>query len=183
VVEVKDAEAAIELVQFAYFKKVLEKEKRSKRKSQDSDGETGDEEDEVAASPPRKKQKAPKRPARKEGDEGYDPYDMDEIADETAQPPTLAEERKRRASGSAPTTPVAEASTEITNDRLKIFRSALNDVFKTERAQSVTLDVVKKHMTSNKIEKPFTQEEIMAAVDKMQDENQVMLSDNILFLV
>jgi len=183
-VEVKDAEAAIELVQFAYFKKVLEKEKRSKRKSQDSDGETGDEEeDEVAASPPRKKQKAPKRPARKEGDAGYDPYDMDEIADESTQPPSLAEERKRRASGSAPTTPVAEASTEITNDRLKIFRSALNDVFKAERAQSVTLDVVKKHMSSNKIEKPFTQEEIMAAVDKMQDENQVMLSDNILFLV
>ena len=37
-VEMVDAQAALELVQFAYFKKVLEKEKRSKRKSQDSAG-------------------------------------------------------------------------------------------------------------------------------------------------
>jgi len=185
-VELSDAKAAIELVQFAYFKKVLEKEKKTKRKSQNSDGESEGEEDkdEEESSPPRKKAKTPraKRPARKEGDEGYDPYDIEDI-EETEQPASLSEERQRRRSGSAPSTPAAQSSTEITDDRLKVFRTSLNQLYKKERAQSVELAKVKQHMTTSHADSPFSDAEVMAAIDKMMDENQVMLSDNILFLV
>ncbi|XP_005107582.1 zygotic DNA replication licensing factor mcm3 [Aplysia californica] len=186
-VELVDAQAAVELVQFAYFKKVLEKEKKTKRKSQDSEGEEEEERDEDEEnSPPRKKQRTPrgKRQARKEGEEGYDPYDIEEIGEEVEDQPTLEEERrKRRASGSAPSTPQAPASTEITDDRLKVFRTSLNQLFKKERAQSVALNSVRGHMASEHGDSPFSEEEMMAAIDRMQDENQVMLSDNILFLV
>lgn len=43
-ISVADAEAAIELVQYAYFKKVLEKEKKKKRRRDQSEDEESDEE-------------------------------------------------------------------------------------------------------------------------------------------
>ena len=46
-VEVRDADVAIELVRFACYKKVLEKEKRTKRKQVQTDDEE-EEEEEVA---------------------------------------------------------------------------------------------------------------------------------------
>ncbi|XP_044727672.1 DNA replication licensing factor Mcm3 isoform X2 [Chrysoperla carnea] len=44
IISVSDAEAAIELVQYAYFKKVLEKEKKKKRRRDQSEDEESDEE-------------------------------------------------------------------------------------------------------------------------------------------
>lgn len=182
-VDLVDAKAAVELVQFAYFKKVLEKEKKSKRKSQDSDAESEEEgtKEKGEKSPPRKKPKT-RRPLRKEGDEGYDPYDIEDIEEESGTQPSLDEERrKRRSSGSAPSTPAAQSA--VTDTRLKIFRTSLYQLFKKERAQSVNLDDVKKHMATTHADSPFSNDELMAAIDKMMDENQVMLSDQILFLV
>jgi DNA replication licensing factor MCM3 len=48
----QDAHAAIELVQYAYFKKVLEKEKKRRRRNSDSDSE--DEEIEQQQQKPKK---------------------------------------------------------------------------------------------------------------------------------
>ncbi|GFO12882.1 DNA helicase [Plakobranchus ocellatus] len=189
-VELQDAEAAIELIEFAYFKKVLEKEKRSKRKAKDSEGEES--QDEEAGEndgdenvPPRKKQRTPRksRKPQEKGEDGYDPYDSDAIGTEDEPVPLEEDRRKRRASSSAPTTPVAEQQSGITDDRLKVFRSSLYQLYKKERAQSVQLQQVKDYMAAQHTSQVFTEEEILAAIDKMMDENQVMLSDNIVFLV
>lgn len=42
-VNLRDAEAAIDLVQFAYFKKVMEKEKKKRRHEEDSSDEENEE--------------------------------------------------------------------------------------------------------------------------------------------
>ncbi|XP_054708242.1 LOW QUALITY PROTEIN: zygotic DNA replication licensing factor mcm3-like, partial [Uloborus diversus] len=75
-VNLKDAQAAIDLVQFAYFKKVMEKEKKRRRE----DGSSDEEEIEEA----HKKKKQMGKPRPKPGEEGYDPYDFDEEGPESA---------------------------------------------------------------------------------------------------
>lgn len=65
-IEMEDAQCAVELIQFAYFKKVLEKPRGKKRK-EDDDSEEDDEEIEQ----PNKRQR------RRSGSE-KDPYEFDE---------------------------------------------------------------------------------------------------------
>lgn len=183
-VELSDAQAAVELVEFAYFKKVLEKEKKSRRRAHDSEEEGSQDEDAEKAPTQKKARSAPTRKTRrKEGDEGYDPYDIDEIEENIVPVPLEEERRKRRASGSAPSTPVAPSSTQVSEERLKVFRSSLYQLYKKERAQSVQVDQIKAHMATTHKDAPFNDDEIMSAIDKMMDDNQVMLSDNIVFLV
>lgn len=68
-VESEDARAAIELVQFAYFKRVLEKEKRKRRRHDSDASEIADEIDESRQA---------KRSKRATGDSGeVDPYEYD----------------------------------------------------------------------------------------------------------
>ena len=48
VIDADDAQSAIELVQFAYFKRVLEKQRKRKKNDQEDDGEEEGTEDEAA---------------------------------------------------------------------------------------------------------------------------------------
>lgn len=52
------------------------------------------------------------------------------------------------------------------------------DLFKTEHAQSVSLDKVKGQMGSG-----FTEDEVFAAIEKMMEANQLMLADDVVFLI
>merc|ERR1719381_41077 len=85
-VTAEDAEAAIELIQFAYFKKVLEKEKKKRRKSEGEGGEGTDTESEEEAMEEgnkenvesRKRKRTGKQKLYTAGEEGVeDPYDFD----------------------------------------------------------------------------------------------------------
>ena len=67
--------------------------------------------------------------------------------------------------------------------RLKIFKGALFEVFKTERAQSVTLDKVREFVNNLHSDAPFGEDELKAAINKMMDDNQIMLADNVVFLI
>ena len=66
---------------------------------------------------------------------------------------------------------------------MKVFRSSLYQLYKRERAQSVQLQQIKDYMAAEHKTQVFSEDEIMAAIDKMMDDNQVMLSDNIVFMV
>eukprot|EP00061_Rhincodon_typus_P017179 g45756.t1 len=87
-IDMQDSEAAAELVQFAYFKKVLEKEK--KRRKEESDVETEEEEviqDDGDSKKRRKSQTkdGESRKRRRELKEGeqHDPYDFSDAEGET----------------------------------------------------------------------------------------------------
>ncbi|KAI8776701.1 zygotic DNA replication licensing factor mcm3 [Biomphalaria glabrata] len=177
-VEMQDAQAAVELVEFAYFKKVLEKEKKSRRRTHKGSDDSEDEEDEEDSPAPKKKRTS--RSQGKDGDES-DPYDFEESVEEPDTATVIEEQKKRRLSGSAPSTPAAP--TQITEERLKVFKSSLNQLFKKSQTQSINLDLVKEHMASQHKDTPYTESEILGAIDKMMDENQVMLSDNVVFLI
>jgi len=82
-------------------------------------------------------------------------------------------------------TPRASDSTAtITPDRLKLFKAALLKLFQVEHAQSLTLDRIREFLgTELTGDNELDEAELLAAIDKMQDDNQIMMADNIVFLI
>ncbi|KAK7133692.1 hypothetical protein R3I94_015528 [Phoxinus phoxinus] len=181
VVELLDAEIAVELVQFAYFKKVLEKErKRSRNGGQDADSEDEEEDENEAQETPRPQRKRRRNSERRasQGSESYDPYDFDTETDiPQIQSPAPARQ------GEEPIdTPDQNGHTELSDDRLKEFKTALLEVFRSAHAQSVGMIALMESINKS-CPSPFNETEVRAALARMQDDNQVMVADDIIFLI
>ncbi|XP_072436307.1 zygotic DNA replication licensing factor mcm3-like isoform X1 [Chiloscyllium punctatum] len=185
-IDMQDSEAAAELVQFAYFKKVLEKEK--KRRKEESDVETEEEEviQDDGDSKKRRKSRAKdgesrkKRRELKEGEQ-YDPYDFSDAEEETPDilphtPMTVEPEDQMDTSDEA------AKKSELSEQRFKQFKAALLDAFKTAHAQSLGMQTLMASINKGN-ETPFSDVEVQTALDKMQEDNQIMVSDQIIFLI
>ncbi|XP_075454704.1 DNA replication licensing factor MCM3 isoform X2 [Ascaphus truei] len=180
-VELQDAEAAVELVLYAYFKKVLEKEKKRRRKDADSDTE-GEEErtqDREAKRKRKKMRSKAGKESQKDG-ESHDPYDFSDTEDET--PNVLTQTPKTPEHVEEPMETDSSKKTKLSSERLKTFKVALLDAFKSAHAQSIGMRTVMETINKNN-ETPFTQVEVKAALDHMQDANHIMVSDEIIFLI
>ena len=139
-VDAVDAETAIELVQFAYFKKVLAKDKKKRR--HDSDEE-----------------------------------DEEDIPDtDNAEVESRPEPKRTKKDASPP----PEGPVEINVVRLDQFKTALFGIFESTRQQNLHMNDVRKHIVT---EKKFSEGEMMAAIEKMSDDNKVMLSADVLYLI
>uniref|UniRef100_A0A8C2IKG2 DNA replication licensing factor MCM3 n=1 Tax=Cyprinus carpio TaxID=7962 RepID=A0A8C2IKG2_CYPCA len=151
VVEMIDTEVAVELVQFAYFKKVLEKErKRSRNGEQDAASEEEEEEE-------------------------------DEVQD------TPRTQRKRSKTASLAGWLIVSDAVCLTHNvcfcfRLKEFKTALLEVFRSSHAQSVGIIALMEGINKS-CPSPFKETEVRAALSRMQDDNQVMVADDIIFLI
>ncbi|MEE6477078.1 hypothetical protein FKM82_011345 [Ascaphus truei] len=181
-VELQDAEAAVELVLYAYFKKVLEKEKKRRRKDADSDTE-GEEERTQDREAKRKSRKKMRSKAGKESQkdgESHDPYDFSDTEDET--PNVLTQTPKTPELVEEPMETDSSKKTKLSSERLKTFKVALLDAFKSAHAQSIAMRTVMETINKNN-ETPFSQVEVKAALDHMQDANHIMVSDEIIFLI
>ncbi|XP_067240219.1 DNA replication licensing factor MCM3 [Chanodichthys erythropterus] len=180
VVELLDTEVAVELVQFAYFKKVLEKErKRSRNGGQDAASEDEEEEDEAQETPrPQRKRRRQSERRTSQGSESYDPYDFDTETDiPQIQSPAAARQ------GEEPVdTPDQNGHTGLSDDRLKEFKTALLEVFRSAHAQSVGMIALMESINKS-CPSPFNETEVRAALARMQDDNQVMVADDIIFLI
>ncbi|KAK5853295.1 hypothetical protein PBY51_007094 [Eleginops maclovinus] len=176
IVEMEDSEVAVELVQFAYFKKVLEKEKKRSKQVRDS----GSEEEEEEASTQHSQRTSKKRGrSGSQGSDAYSPYDFTEEQDVpeiqagTPKPAkSLQEEEPMEASSKA----------ELSAERLKEFKSSLFAVFQSAHAQSVKMKTLMEDINKGR-ESRFTEPDIRAALARMQDDNQVMVADDIIFLI
>ncbi|XP_056301244.1 DNA replication licensing factor MCM3 [Danio aesculapii] len=172
-VELVDTEVAVELVQFAYFKKVLEKErKRSRNGQQDAASEDEEEEEDEAQDtpqPPRKRRRG------SQASESYDPYDFDTETDiPQIQSPAPARQGDEE--------PDQNGHTELSVDRLKEFKAALLEVFRSSHAQSVGLTALMESINKS-CPSAFNETDVRAGLARMQDDNQVMLADDIVFLI
>ncbi|XP_075975961.1 minichromosome maintenance 3 [Anticarsia gemmatalis] len=166
-----DALAAIELVQFAYFKKVLTKEKRQRKRRASSDEEAADEGEQAS-------QPKAKRSRRTEGGENGDPYDFS--SDEEAEPVL----RAAHTAQPEPTQRTTRSSQKsIDAARLTQFKSALQQLFREERANSLPLSRVSAYVNEKYSHETFDAGEVQAALDKMTQDNQVMMADDIVFLI
>merc|ERR1712098_256968 len=153
-VDVEDAELAIELVQFAYFKKVLDKGKR--RKSQDSESEDDVEEQEDVP------ETASKRKRSEEGEETPSKRSRkDLLAPEPAPVPVSVDET-----------------------RYKYFMELLNKcVFEKNQATELEMSVIRAYLKKTETKKPFSEAEIDSCIERMSDENKVIRSDDTVFII
>ncbi|KAK9888550.1 hypothetical protein WA026_000795 [Henosepilachna vigintioctopunctata] len=170
-VEETDAEAAVELIQYAYFKKILEKEKKKRRRSSDGDSDGDNYENEQRS----KRSRIPvdtndesitqsTRRSRSQADASDLPATSNVISEESSME-------------------VDEISPIIiSDDRFTLFKTSLHRLFKENRTQSLPLSRIKESINSEQ-SASFSQGEILAAIERMTDDNQVMMSDGIVFLI
>jgi len=184
-VEAEDAGAAIEMVSYAYFKKVMERKK--KKKGDESDDETEDDEE---VSEPRKRKrtgdgsKKAKKPRKQPGEEGYDPYDISQSEEEMEEePPQSLTPAEVRRSMEKLDEVVSVTQKEIAAPRLAAFKATLTKLFKEERSQTAALGRLKEFLKTEHPDEPFTNDEVDAAIQKMTDANQIMVADEMLFLI
>ncbi|KAA0201694.1 hypothetical protein HAZT_HAZT009210 [Hyalella azteca] len=178
-VQAKDAEAAIEMVQYAYFKKIVLKKtnKKSAKESVDSAEESSDDEETSTPAVPKRK--------RKSGDGVQQPtkrpkkaavHDEEDIeAPVASQPRTPARAR--------PTAPEPAQVKEISKERLTAFRASMSKMFMESYSQTVTMDKLRSYMREKHADQPFSEDEIEAAVQRMTDDNQIMVADDMVFLI
>ncbi|XP_073672533.1 DNA replication licensing factor MCM3 [Garra rufa] len=180
-VELIDTEVAVELVQFAYFKKVLEKDrKRSRNGEQDAASEDEEEEENEVQDTPRTQRKRRRRSERRasQGSESYDPYDFDTETDV----PQIQSPAPARQDEEPMDTPDQNGHAELSDGRLKEFKTALLEVFRSSHAQSVGMLALMESINKS-CPSQFKETEVRAALNRMQDDNQVMVADDIVFLI
>uniref|UniRef100_A0A6Q2Y026 DNA replication licensing factor MCM3 n=1 Tax=Esox lucius TaxID=8010 RepID=A0A6Q2Y026_ESOLU len=138
--DLADTEAAMELVQFAYFKKVTEQSDRTRAGKENMDGTDAGAES--------------------------DPYDFEH-----------EEQSKTR----------AYAHSLCGVEVLKLFKAALMKAFQTMRSQSVAvtelLTLINKTTLSQEDQEGFDEQEVEKLLGRMQDDNQVMMSEGMVFLI
>jgi len=156
VVEEEDAELAIQLVQFAYFKKVLE------RKGKKQGGEESDEEDNVE-----REETPSKRRRRDSGEQG---------GEEAPSKKARVEASEEQASTSSAVT--------ISEARLKQFMALLQRcIAEKNMAESLELHVVRAFFAKAEKKSPFSDAEIDACIEKMSDDNKLMRSEDTIFVI
>ncbi|RWS05591.1 zygotic DNA replication licensing factor mcm3-like protein [Dinothrombium tinctorium] len=170
-VEVEDAQAAIELIQFAYFKKVLEKANKRKHKDGSDEDEADEEEMETH----------PASPGRKKLRSARDIYEFDE--EEIADQPTQKVTSVPTSISMSEETSMDTETIAISEERMKKFKLLLFGEFKKVHAQSLPLQQIIESVTKGDSEKSFTRSEINSCLDKMQEDNQVMVAENMVFLI
>uniref|UniRef100_A0A6I8SA22 DNA replication licensing factor MCM3 n=1 Tax=Xenopus tropicalis TaxID=8364 RepID=A0A6I8SA22_XENTR len=191
-IERQDAETALELVQFAYFKKVLAKDKKKTDKdlhdeilSQDSASQESirfiltntwhKQTHKVICSCSRKSSRRAGKIADSQ-DDSMDPYsfsEQDSSLNETLSQ-SLRPQRKKAES--------QDIKRSLSQNRTKEFKAALLKTFKTTRSQSVAVSQLFELINKGNSE-PFELSEVKEALDNMQNDNQVMVSDDVVFLI
>lgn len=186
-VEARDAEVAIEILLYACYKKVEVKSKKNRKKEAFSDEEEEEEVDEEAgpATNATVQRKTPptKRP------HGGSEDDEDEEEEEDEEPETQTEEterqprkRTRRKTQLEGTSQASSKSVPIlTAEKMKDFKSMLFKLFHKERTQAIPVSDVTKYILEEN--KKFGDNDVKSALSTMQDDNQVMLSDDTVFLI
>uniref|UniRef100_A0A9J8BDM8 DNA replication licensing factor MCM3 n=1 Tax=Cyprinus carpio carpio TaxID=630221 RepID=A0A9J8BDM8_CYPCA len=149
VVEMIDTDVAVELVQFAYFKKVFFSSLSCRRRHSER--------------------------RASQGSEQYDPYDFNTETDVPQKTASLAGWL------------IVSDAVCLTHSvcfcfRLKEFKTALLEVFRSSHAQSVGIIALMEGINKS-CPSPFKETEVRAALSRMQDDNQVMVADDIIFLI
>ncbi|XP_049287399.1 DNA replication licensing factor Mcm3 [Anopheles funestus] len=189
----QDAQAAIELIQFAYFKKVLEKEKKKRRRAEDDESLDEAEEDEEEIQEEPRSQQSTRRSKRTRTEQHSADGDDSDHEDLLTSPPDRGDLTRRAtigaSEGSAAMDTEGGESAEgdgvvaISEGRLKLFRQGVFMAFKHFHDQSAPLARLTKHINENSGDEAFTPGEIKAAVNQMTESNSIMVHDDMVFLI
>ncbi|XP_060772063.1 MCM3 minichromosome maintenance deficient 3 (S. cerevisiae), like [Neoarius graeffei] len=170
-IELGDAEAALELMQFAYFKKILEKNKR-KQLPEDGELDTTRSQETQSQRSIRKHSRLSKDIDSTMTEDSDDPYDFTEDGNtkpsQTTRPVSQRSSQRKKA--------------DISQDRMKVFKAALLKAFRVTRSQSVPIPELLTHINKGQSDE-FDEQEVRLLLQRMQDNNQVMVSEDVVFLI
>ncbi|KAJ7389280.1 MCM DNA helicase complex subunit [Desmophyllum pertusum] len=197
VIEEDDADAAIDMVSFAYFHKVEKREKKKRKKDteEDSGEEEEEEESQTSQSQQRTAKTTSKSQAKKQkvakkqkGEEGHDPYDFDSDEGEQETGAVVEKMKRRRSTKTSDTEEAMDTSEDraavtLSADRLGEFKAALLEAFSSAHVQTLPLSTVKESVKRDTRDKTFSDEEIDSALQVMQDANQIMVAEGNVFLI
>ncbi|XP_023318639.1 DNA replication licensing factor Mcm3 [Trichogramma pretiosum] len=173
-VTVDDAQAAIELVQYAYFKRVLEKDKKRRRRAEDSDNE-----DDYFESQERTKRTRTTSESQQETVTETESTEVDQNTEEMETEPTVSEPTQE----SEPVVSAVTQTVEISNDRYVEFKRLLDPIFHERRGEdSMSISDIYTSINKKSTDR-FSKEEIDSALQKMSEENKIMISDDHVFLI
>ncbi|KAJ8674969.1 hypothetical protein QAD02_010755 [Eretmocerus hayati] len=182
-VEEQDAAAAIEIVHFAYFMRVFEKDMKRRRidSNVDSDLDQNEAAEYYSSSIKqiRKRTKKNSPPGRL----GRDPFDYSEEEDSDAhieEARVLATSSQRLPRKTIPEQP--EANGDITEDRLNIFTKWMHEILQQRESDNISIDDFR-DIVNAKIVPAFEESEINKALEKLQDRNLVMVIDRNILLI
>lgn len=191
-VSTQDAKAAIELVQYAYFKKVLEKEKKKRRRGEDMDGveEEFDDDDDDETATQSSQQSKRTRTVEHETEEDEEMLPLESPADsgdvtqrDSITVPSTGRDSQTLSSTSGLTSTASSSSSQITESRLAIFKNGLQRNFRESRESSLPVQTIVNFINKNSGDVAFTESEVTAALEKMNNDNQIMVADEIVFLI
>merc|ERR1712150_15969 len=184
-ISLKDAEVAIELVQFAYFKKVEERKKRKRAESDSEDENVADD-----------SQKKKKRSSRRLTDPN-DPYDFDSDGENapditaTGDTSTLdatnvtlgGDSMDTTTTPAAPTSDSPATQVSVSKERVAQFNALVSAKFNEQRGvENLPLKEILDH-ANKRTNGSFSTQEANACLSEMQDENKIMLADEMIFLI
>uniref|UniRef100_W5N2V7 DNA replication licensing factor MCM3 n=1 Tax=Lepisosteus oculatus TaxID=7918 RepID=W5N2V7_LEPOC len=180
-VELQDSQAALELIQFAYFKKILDKEKKKKVDMDSMNGDIPQSQEDSSQRSMRKSSRLMSKDLDSTEAEDMDCYDFsldEQHADvqRTDVQRTEEHQRKRLKSTKTGRTP------SFLQTRLKLFKAALLKAFKATRSQSISIPEVIANINKGNND-PFEPDEVKQLLGQMQDDNQVMVSEDVVFLI
>ncbi|XP_048885700.1 MCM3 minichromosome maintenance deficient 3 (S. cerevisiae), like [Brienomyrus brachyistius] len=172
-IDMVDAEAALELIQFAYFKRIMEKERKKKVPDDNMDIDVSQSQDQAS-----------QRSTRKCSRFSKDDMDVTDVGDESDPYDFSGDERQNESSQKPKPTPLRSSQRKagIGQDRLKEFKTVLLKAFKATRSQSIAVPELLMHINKSQVE-AFEEEEVKKLLGRMQDDNQVMLSEGVVFLI
>jgi hypothetical protein len=138
---------------------------------------------------PKKRRKPVDSGSEAEDDEMATDESGDEDDDDAPAAPRPSQRSNKRQKTQQEDTPMeedtpAEDLPALDSERLKAFKGGLTSYLREKRSQSVSLPLLKAFINEGVARlEPFSDAELKSAIDVMTKANQVMLADDILFLI
>lgn len=176
-VELVDAHAAIELVQFAYFKKIVEKPRKKRRTSDgeeygtedEADFEEGMDVDGEDSSQQKKKERKSRQP--------LEPLDGNEYMPQ--------EDGVEAMTSHSVTETTIEPVVEMDTEKFDYLKKILNEHFQKLRKDALDVEPTIQaliQLSQSRLD-PLTRDQIDWALKEMEKANQVMVVDGQIFLI
>ena len=147
------------LLQFAYFKRILEREKKRRHVESDSEEEDNEKEKDAASGDEDMEDKEPEKEAKKS--KKREPKRLKAATDD--------DEEEETASGDAGAATAATGSdVTVSKELLAKFQSALFSVFEELHAQQVPMDEVRQKVTAKT---KLSEAELMACIEHMSSDS------------
>ena len=185
-VDLEDAEIAISLVRFAYFKEVIPKKSKKQRRTENEEEASDEEnmEEDVENDEYNIQSEYSEEIAKAKGKQGKAKGCKAAAAAEPAAAEMEQDDSVSDARMNVENEGVAGRTTrKLANEKNKQFRKLFSDVFQSAHVQTMPMNEFAEKLRAKGGKTAFTDEEIEAGLDHLASDSVAMVSNGVIFLV